>query len=611
MTLLAYLLKMIICSGLFTGYYWLFLRNRRFHQYNRFYLLCTLLLPLVLPLVKIPVTGQDDSSINQLLYQTVQVVTIQPQTDQPTIVPVESVSFFTLPRLTMLLYAGGIGLLLYLFFRSLLYIRRISRKHPYERIESLRFYRTNEPGTPFSFFRSVFWNDELPVHTAQGQHIFRHELFHVRQKHSADILLAELICIFGWFNPFFHLTKKELKAIHEFLADQYAASGSDRYAYAELLVRQVMITKYNTVSHYFFQNHIKRRITMITQLNTHRFSYLSRLMVLPVSVILFFSVTLYAGNQQQKPGTALTEKRSMDTLPDAKTAATVQQSRNALLAQMAKETQDHQQTMQKLQLELRALEGPEPFNNDVITDTAKIIDEKRKDEQRVIEMQALITEARNRDIESVGQKVRMLKEIEIELTQKKMAFNNQQKLHTERMGAIEQEIAETMKAHKDLQQMEEKLKQEKIMAGVEQKKMLQEMKVMAAKEEAWYNESVRQTDSTLKTVSRFFNKNLRYPQAGFDKDTGATVHFSFDMDATGALKNYRHYTKPPSGVAIQEIVVVAYGTTNNKPHKTGADVYPAFEEEVKRVAAKGASPIMHHPATGTYYFKVTFLISKE
>lgn len=312
MIILSYLGKMVLCSGILLGYYWLFLRNRRFHHYNRFFLLGTLVVSLVLPLIKIPVFN-DDSTLNQVIYRTVSLTMpeIQPgQASLSTLTAPEQASWFTLPRMAWLAYSAVLLLLLTFFVRSLLYIRHLSKRYSYELVRDLKLYQTQEPGTPFSFFRSVFWNDQLAFDTKEGQQIFRHELFHVQQRHSVDVLLAELISIAGWFNPFFHLIKKELQAIHEFLADQYASSGSDRYAYAELLVQRVITSKNTSLTHPFFQNHIKRRIAMIIQRNKQRYNYCSRLMVLPVSLLLFLTISVYAGESKHstpvyKPATAI------------------------------------------------------------------------------------------------------------------------------------------------------------------------------------------------------------------------------------------------------------------------------------------------------------------
>jgi N-acetylmuramoyl-L-alanine amidase len=295
MTFLLYLGKVMLCSGILLGYYWLFLRNKRFHHYNRFYLQITLLVSIILPFFRIPVLKQSQSAVNQVVYQTIEVLTVNyGEEDGAVTQPGQLAKLLTLENAMYLFYAIGIMVLLWMLVRSLLYIRSISKKYPYERVSGLKFFTTSEPGTPFSFFRSIFWNQDLPFNSHDGQQIFRHELFHVRQKHSTDIILTEIVTAFFWFNPFFHILKKELKAIHEFLADQYAISNNDRYAYAELLVLQTLKASQTTITNYFFQNHIKRRIAMITNNHSARYSYGSRLMAMPLLALLFCTVALYA-----------------------------------------------------------------------------------------------------------------------------------------------------------------------------------------------------------------------------------------------------------------------------------------------------------------------------
>ena len=185
--------------------------------------------------------------------------------------------------------------------RSLLYIKRIKNKYPFEIFNKTYFFQTNEKGTPFSFFRNIFWNEKISLNTNEGQQIFHHELFHVNQQHSFDILLMELICIIGWFNPFFHLVKKELRAIHEFLADEYAASSSNKYDYAELLLTYAIRQKTAELTHPFFHHQIKRRIAMITKLNQLRRSsgYISRAMVLPLLFIIFCAFAVKLTRQKE------------------------------------------------------------------------------------------------------------------------------------------------------------------------------------------------------------------------------------------------------------------------------------------------------------------------
>src|SRR5450432_3396198 len=60
-TLAWYLLKVIMCSGILCGYYYAALRNKIFHRWNRFYLLASIALALVVPLMKINIFQKADA----------------------------------------------------------------------------------------------------------------------------------------------------------------------------------------------------------------------------------------------------------------------------------------------------------------------------------------------------------------------------------------------------------------------------------------------------------------------------------------------------------------------------------------------------------------------
>lgn len=290
-TLLLYPVKMILATGLLYGYYWFFLRNRQFHRYNRYYLLIAATVAVIIPFLNIPLHPDPGTSSEVSLAGTLQVISPGNWEEVDAAGNGSSLrtTWLTLSNGAEALYSVGVAICLLAFLQSLIYMARLRKKYPYTYIERIRFYDTTEPGTPFSFFRLIFWNRDIPFNTKQGQQIFRHEWYHVKQRHSLDILAMEIFCCLGWFNPFFHLIKKELKAIHEFLADEYALSPNNRLDYAELLITHAIRQKTDGISHPFSQHEIKRRIMMITQANPLRRSgsTFSRIMVLPLLLILF------------------------------------------------------------------------------------------------------------------------------------------------------------------------------------------------------------------------------------------------------------------------------------------------------------------------------------
>jgi len=299
--LLLYIIKMTLIAGLLYCYYWFFLRNKQFHQYNRFYLLSIVMIAAILPLLHIPIPFAgfaNDNTTTRLLR-----VGMGDWEDPVTITARKNFFriFLNWQYLSFVVYTAGVFILFISFSRSLSYIRKISRHYPSEQVNDIHFFQTSEPGTPFSFFKRVFWNRKLNIESSEGQQIFRHELYHVRQKHSADILFMESIAMLTWFNPFIYLIKKEIKAIHEFLADEYAISDSSRYAYAELLVMQTIRNKQAHILNPFFHNQIKRRIAMITKFKNPGNNYLSRVMILPLLFILFCAFAINVNHKTLSP----------------------------------------------------------------------------------------------------------------------------------------------------------------------------------------------------------------------------------------------------------------------------------------------------------------------
>jgi N-acetylmuramoyl-L-alanine amidase len=285
---LLFFAKLLIVSGLLFGYYFFFLRNNRFHQWNRYYLLATAALSLIIPFFNIPLHWDETRAATQPILRSIDIISldnfdIEHDAGKAGNLPLPGI-------LSIAAYSVVCLFLLAALARTLYYITRLRRRYPKEMLGDIGFYNTNEHSAPFSFFRSVFWHEALPVHTHKGQQVFRHELAHVREKHSIDKLCLEIITALFWWNPFFHLIKKELKLVHEFIADRYATSGSDALEYAELLLLHAAGSRNLETASHFFNKHLKRRIAMITVSSNPRYVYMRKLMALPLLALTFIAL---------------------------------------------------------------------------------------------------------------------------------------------------------------------------------------------------------------------------------------------------------------------------------------------------------------------------------
>lgn len=276
-----FLLKVIICSGLLTGFYWLLLRNKLFHQWNRYYLMASVLLSLCIPFTKITLTHTAETPA--VTYQALQAVTTNENWIEDSLVEQQITNpVLTTENILLSLYILVSLIILILFIAAILKIRHLLKTNQQWKIERLTFVETDAKGTPFSFFRFLFWNNAIDFHSEKGQQIFAHELIHVEEKHSADKLLMQLVLIVFWINPFFWLIKRELAMIHEFIADQKSVKNHDTASFAEMILTSVYPTVNFPLTNSFFYSPIKRRLLMLSKLQNPKVSYFSRLLLLPL-----------------------------------------------------------------------------------------------------------------------------------------------------------------------------------------------------------------------------------------------------------------------------------------------------------------------------------------
>lgn len=286
-----FLIKVIICSGLLTGFYWIALRNKLFHQWNRYYLIAVVAVSLCIPFIKITLT--QTATTSPVTYQALQTVTTnEAWIEDSQIAQENGKTFFTSENIVLLLYALISLLVLLMTIAALLKIGRLLKANQKWKIDSLTFVETDAKGTPFSFFRFLFWNNAIDFHSEKGQQIFAHELIHVEEKHSADKLLMQLVLIVFWINPFFWLIRKELTMIHEFIADQKSVKNHDTASFAAMILASVYPTVNFPMTNSFFYSPIKRRLLMLSKLQNPKVSYFSRLLLLPLLTLIFFAFVL-------------------------------------------------------------------------------------------------------------------------------------------------------------------------------------------------------------------------------------------------------------------------------------------------------------------------------
>ncbi|MCB9081255.1 MAG: TonB family protein [Lewinellaceae bacterium] len=291
--MISYIIQVAVCWGLFYLAYTLLLRPTTFFRLNRFYLLGTLLLGLILPVLPWPTAwlwsthlpkSPDYYLLPLLEFQGGEAATLPEITVTP-----EAGLAAPLPwRQWLTLGFYGLGLLFGLarLGYGLWQLRRWYQTGQAEELHSFCLVRHDQVDQPFSFFRWLFWPRHLQVSEEESHQIMEHESAHIRQWHSLDLFIAEVIRIVFWFNPLVWLYGKALRNVHEYLADAAVLRQANRKVYGHLLVRQALLGSNHTLVHNFSPAQLKKRITMMTKRKTQRIALWRYFLLTPLPILL-------------------------------------------------------------------------------------------------------------------------------------------------------------------------------------------------------------------------------------------------------------------------------------------------------------------------------------
>ncbi|MFD1144040.1 TonB family protein [Larkinella insperata] len=274
---LDYCLKANLFLVLFYACYWLWLRKHTFFRLNRLYLLASVLLSLVLPFIELPSETVETIPVPIGAFTLPVAVTA----------PVEP----TGPDWKTIGY-GFYGLVsVVLLVRLLIQLTGIGRLIRRSERHALNDYTlvlpSDERVPTFSFFRYLVLcrRDAQSVNTP----IVAHELVHIRQGHSFDVLLLEAVQLVFWMNPVLILYKQSVQQVHEFLADSQA---EDKHQYATFLVDYAFGVQPNTLTNGFFKpSLLKERILMLHRRTTSRWALGKYMLVLPLLLSLLAMTT--------------------------------------------------------------------------------------------------------------------------------------------------------------------------------------------------------------------------------------------------------------------------------------------------------------------------------
>jgi len=282
--MLQYSLEVGICWAILYLIYIAFLRRETFFSINRWYLLSSLALGLLIPVLRtIPIAFQEEVVVvNEALY----FISAGPQLIAANITaPSETESILSLNNLLLLVYSLGVLLVGSRFLIGLLKIKKLhasglkTDKGSFTLVETAKFH------LPFSFLNCVYFSKEMPIND-NIEKILKHELTHVESWHTLDVLFTEVLQVLFWFNPLIILYKKAIKESHEYVADASVLQDTSQKIYGQILLRQSQSGLQIALANHFFHSHIKKRLTMMKQKKSKRPAMIKYLFALPVILLL-------------------------------------------------------------------------------------------------------------------------------------------------------------------------------------------------------------------------------------------------------------------------------------------------------------------------------------
>lgn len=296
--MISYFIYTIISLGCSYAVYVLLLRKQNTFQFNRFFLIGSLLLCLVAPFMEVELF-KAVPSITEVPLEKFTASVVETQ-------PIEDVTFGEGQQVDnsqkghfFYVYIIIALLFVFRFLKNLSKIYGLTRNE-YEYNGKLKVIKSADSDMVSSFFNYMFIPKQHTLSREDYESIIAHETVHSEELHSVDIILLELFSCIFWFNPFIWLYKKATLQNHEFRADEKSVlSGIDIENYSNTIInlgqkeyRVPLTSGFNFIQ-------IKNRIIMLHQSKSSVFK--RTLNIISVSLLLAGIFVLSSYKELKKP----------------------------------------------------------------------------------------------------------------------------------------------------------------------------------------------------------------------------------------------------------------------------------------------------------------------
>src|SRR6187402_1915386 len=304
---LPYIINVAVILLACLAFYKLLLRRETFYKVNRFFLIACLAISFALPLVHVPQQFSLRKPTSAVIQQPSLIVTEQVQQSPPNIkqeakntdnannapqttaVKAENSGFSFAQLMTWMFWIYWFGVIVFgvsfLFQLVLLLVR--AYRNPVIIDGKYRIVEVSGDKAPCSFGNNIFINPEKYEWETYNQ-ILLHEKIHIRQNHTLDIIIAELLLIFQWFNPFAWIYRREIESNLEFLTDDQLMQKEkvDKQSYQLSLVKVSAPHMPLSLTTNYNQSILKKRIAMMNKKRSNLHTAWKYFFLLPVFAFL-------------------------------------------------------------------------------------------------------------------------------------------------------------------------------------------------------------------------------------------------------------------------------------------------------------------------------------
>ncbi|WMI66327.1 M56 family metallopeptidase [Aestuariibaculum sp. YM273] len=279
-----YIIQTIAFQLFFLLIYDLFLKRETFFNWNRLYLIGTMLLSILLPFIQIE-SFKEVIPPEYVIQLPAVIVGDVSQGVSEGVNQVNAVSVSSSMSYVYLLFYIGLAIAIFMFGFKLFKVLKLIVNNPKTSSNKLVVVKLLNSDSAFSFFKYVFLGEFLK--DDEKALILSHEEVHVKQYHSLDLLFFEGLRVVFWFNPLVYMYQNRIIELHEFLADAEAVKNQSKQHYYQNLLAQVFQTKsISFINPFFNQSLIKKRIIMLQKSKSKHTRLLKYAFLIPAVITM-------------------------------------------------------------------------------------------------------------------------------------------------------------------------------------------------------------------------------------------------------------------------------------------------------------------------------------